>query len=64
VAYSRIVGEQAQLIWRRRLQGTRLSGDGFTLLYKKPTSQEPYGILLHAPSTELNAQLDQLGLRT
>jgi hypothetical protein len=52
------------LIWKRRLQGTCLPGDGFTLLYKKPTSQEPYGILLHAPSTELNAQLDQLGLRT
>ncbi|MHA4866363.1 hypothetical protein ACXZ1M_01515 [Duganella sp. PWIR1] len=63
VAYSRIIGEQEQLIWKRRLQGTCLPGDGFTLLYKKPTSQEPYGILLHAPSPELNAQLDQLGLQ-
>lgn len=62
VAYTRITGDKARLRWRLGLKGVQLQGDGFTLLYKKHTSQEPYGILLHA-APEVEAQLERLGVQ-
>ncbi len=63
VAYFRSVGGHAEFAWRRRLHGLRVSGAGFTLLYKKPTSRFPYAIFLHQPSTQFDELLDGLAVR-
>jgi hypothetical protein len=62
-AYFRTRDGHAQLAWSRRLPAVRvrLSGQGFTLLYKKPTSKAPCAVFLHQPSTEFDALLDWLG---
>jgi hypothetical protein len=62
VAYTRIANDKPELRWKRALKGVYLPGDGFTLLYKKQTSQEPYGILLHT-SPEVSEQLERLGVK-
>jgi hypothetical protein len=64
VAYSRIVGGRTELTWKRRLQGVRVSGPGFTLLYKKPNSQNPHAIFLHQPSARFDALLDSLAVQS
>lgn len=64
IAYSRVIDGTPKRLWKRKLRGVRVTGDGFTLLYKKSTTQEPHGILLHPPSAEFDAQLDRLGLNT
>lgn len=63
-SYFRTVGGRAELAWKRRLHGVRVSGPGFTLLYKKPASRNPYAILLHQPSARFDALLDALAVPT
>ncbi|WP_432378630.1 hypothetical protein [Duganella sp. P38] len=63
IAYARIIDGVSNRRWKRRLCGVRMEGDGFTLLFKKDTSRDPYGILLNPPSAEFSQQLDRLGLR-
>jgi hypothetical protein len=62
VWYRRIKDGKVVLTWSRVLTGSRLSGHGFTLLYKTPAAREPYAILLHPPCAQLDAWLDRLGV--
>lgn len=62
VVYFRRREEHSDLVWSRHLKGLSLSCDGFTLLYKKEKAVSPYLILLHPPSSELDAYLDRQGI--
>lgn len=63
VAYARKRGESMQPLWSgRKLHGVRVAGDGFTLFFKKPGALRCHLIILHAPSPELDALFDRVGV--
>jgi len=62
--YYRTQHETSDLAWARRLSGHRIVGNGFTLFYKTEKSLQPYAIILHEPSIELDLYLDELGIRS
>jgi hypothetical protein len=62
-SYYRIKDERATLVWSRRIAGYGIRGPGFTLLFKKPTSTYPYGLILHEASSTLEAHLTELGVQ-
>ena len=60
--YRRNKGGQSNTVWSRRLTGFSQSGDGYTMLFKKPKSIYPYAFLLHDDSGEVQAYLEGLGV--
>lgn len=60
VAYARHDSKGVHAQWTRRLHGVRVSGEGFTLLYKQTGAHVPWAILLHGPAPALTARLDAL----
>lgn len=62
ITYVRIKSGQAQVVWTREFTGFSLTGDGYTLLFKRRSSISPYAIFLHAPSAEFQAWLTQQGI--
>jgi hypothetical protein len=64
LAYYRSKNGKYDFAWVRRITGLRITGSGFTLLLKKDSATYPYAIVLHDASTELEARLDALGIRT
>lgn len=62
IAYARIKSGQTQVLWAREFTGFSLTGDGYTLLFKRRSSIAPCAIFLHAPSAEFQAWLVQQGI--
>lgn len=63
VVYIRTTGGAAKTEWKRPLAGLRLSGKGYTLLYKNSVSLTPSAIFLHQPNDGLEALLDRHGVK-
>lgn len=61
-AYYRSKNGKCDFAWARRMTGLRLTGSGFTLLFKKEVTIYPYAIVLHDPSIELESHMDALGI--
>ena len=64
VTYYRMNGERSERTWAQRIGKYRLTGDGFTLFFKRESSLYPYAIILHDPSASLESYLDGLGIRS
>lgn len=60
--YCRIRAGVREPKWTRRLHGVYLSGQGFTLFYKRATTTTPYAIMLHQPSAAFDAWLAARGV--
>jgi hypothetical protein len=60
--YHRTTGELSRFIWARRFHGFRRTRKNYTLLYKRKKSLYPFAIVLHDPSREFGAYLDELGI--
>lgn len=61
--YARVCGDSVQPVWQHRtLYGVRMTGNGFTLLFKTPTSTAPHLIMLHGPSAQFEELLDRIGV--
>lgn len=62
VVYFRTAGARTELAWSRRMRGVRITGGGFTLLFKNERAFGPYAIFLHQPAPELDMLFDNLGI--
>ncbi|MCH8622340.1 hypothetical protein [Undibacterium sp. TS12] len=63
VVYHRAGAEKASFVWSRKLTGFLLVGHGYTLLFKKEKSLNPYAIFLHEADDGLLPYLEELGIK-
>lgn len=62
VVYRRNNEEQSTFVWHRQMKGVRLSGNGYTLIFRKERAFYPYIIILHDASDALQAYLNASGV--
>jgi hypothetical protein len=63
LAYYRSKNGKYAFAWARQLSGLRVTGNGFTLFYKKKVTIHPHAIVLHDPSAALASYLNASGVR-
>jgi hypothetical protein len=64
LAYYRSKNGKYDFAWARKISGLRrVTGSGFTLLFKKEATIYPHAIMLHEPSAELESYLDASDVR-